>query len=1813
MSEVSRRDTAKKLMAKVAASIKKLHNQSISAVELQKKFLHEKWISFETYHEQVLARAGAVELEEQEEEYDEGYDLYQRTATELEDLIASKQAVIKFQENLQENKRKFKMFYDIFGQAKTLFDDDNMALDESLLNTHRDRLEQYYNQCQQLITSRIASGEDEIEVMADQHSIYAMYTTTAALIRSKLSMFVEQNNATVNNSVGPSAATNAVNDIKVARLSIKKFNGDAECWESFRDNYTHSFHLRANMPNVVKFQHLKSLLEGEAEELIRNIVLTDGNYQAAWKLLTDRYQNQKFLIHTHMKNLFNQTVCKEYADDLRKLLTKTTSTLQALKNLNCPVEHWDDWIVYLVVERIDAETRKLWEQSQSQNDENFKWEDLDQFLQARVRSLESIGQCKPLNNRTKLNIVQRANVSVKSHQASSTVPVSSKSKRSCADCNRNHPIRYCHTFQRRNPEERRSIIIREKLCFNCLGYNHLAESCPSNQRCRQCNEPHHSLLHIPTNNSVTVSTMHARDSIKVINNPHNQTILLATAYVNVTSGDGKIIKLRALLDSGSQASFISQAAVKLLRLPKRRVNVDVTGVGSVFGGTVTSSVSLHFSSCVNEFNATINALVLPIISKPLQNLTININTQCHIHGLKLADPSFSQPNEIDLLLGADIYGQLMLDGIRRGSYHKPTAQNTVLGWVLLGPINQYEPINNICSKQWNVFSCTVEQQLQKFWELEEVAAERFLTSDEHACEDHFVRTHTRDVDGRFIVRLPFINDHVELGNSYNSAVHRQHQLERRFAQNVNLQKQYCDFMDQYFSLNHMELVEDSATSANVCYIPHHAIFKENSTSTKLRVVYDASHKTTNNKCLNEQMHSGPKLQQELTAIITRWRKHAVVFAADIEKMFRQIKVDKRDQDLQRIVWRSSTTERMQSYRLTTVTYGTTAAPYLAIRSLRQLALNESKRFPIGSHIALNDTYVDDVLSGSHDVPSALEAQSQIRCLFQSGGFTLKKWASNCEALLTHLPQNYIECSLPLNFDADENLKMLGIQWNPATDDFSYNFPAMSTIMPPNKRCILSDVAKLYDPLGWLAPSVLIAKTFFQKLWTLGLGWDDPLPTDLANRWLEYRESLLHLKPIKIPRWLKCSSNGVIYELHGYCDASNIAYAAVVYLRIVNSNGHIDVTLLASKTKVAPLKTITIPRLELCGAVLLAKLINNIKKIIDIADVTTYAWTDSTVVLCWIRSLPSRWSIFVANRVTEIQSRLSPECWNHVVSEMNPADCASRGVMPNVLKDHDLWWNGPKWLHCPAATWAAVPTIVETDDELRKKVISVNQSNHIYQLQLINDVSDWQRLLRITAYCLRFCSNLRKAAANRFFGCLLTSELLAARTLWVKLIQMQNYSNELATLNAGATIGKKSSIIALNPIIDSDGILRVGGRLGNSSIPYDQRHPIIIPKKSKMSTLIIKHAHHSTLHGGTQLTLSYIRRIFWLTDGRNETRRFIQSCTRCIRYRARPLAQKMADLPACRITPSRPFMHTGVDFSGAIMVRSSRGRGHHASKAYICVFVCMVTRAIHIELVSALSSAAFIAAYKRFTARRGICSDLYSDNGTNFVGAEAELRKAFKEAKTASHISSELANIGTTWHFSPPLSPHFNGISESGIRSIKHHLRRIVGESTLTFEEMCTFLAQVEACLNSRPLYPLTNDPNDVIALTPGHFLIGEAPTTVPEPNFLQIPVNRLSRWQLLQQKLQSFWKRWSVEYLHHLQQRQKWRTSERNLKVGDLVIIKDDNVPPGKWALGRVTEVHPGADDKVRVASVRQHNTISKRPIVKLILLPHPDEHENTP
>ena len=494
------------------------------------------------------------------------------------------------------------------------------------------------------------------------------------------------------------------------------------------------------------------------------------------------------------------------------------------------------------------------------------------------------------------------------------------------------------------------------------------------------------------------------------------------------------------------------------------------------------------------------------------------------------------------------------------------------------------------------------------------------------------------------------------------------------------------------------------------YLPHHCVLKEYSTVTKLRVVFDASAKTTSGVSLNDNLMLGPKIQRDLFEILIRFRFHKVALSADIAKMYRQVLLDKEDKDFHRLLWKETPSSTLEYYRMTRNTYGVTSAGFHAIRPLFELA--ETTQHPIAALALKSDMYVDDLLIGTASKEEVELLQDTLIKHLANAGFHLRKWSSSDLSLVECLPETYRESADTRHIESEEYfIKTLGVVWKPKQDIFTFNVEPADKA-PQTKRQILSEVTRIFDPLGLLSPIVIQLKSFIQALWLDNLSWYQPLNHNLLQQYKHLSRDLKSIEDIDTPRFIldKNEPSKNPLQLHCFCDASTTAYAAVVYIRQPVSQGHFQSQLLVAKTRVAPIKTLCVPRLELCAALLGAQLDQSIRIALDderFPNLKVFAWTDSTITLAWIKNHPSRWKTFVANRVAKIQKSVPAENWNHVPTESNPADCASRGMSPRKLQSHHLWWQGPEWLRMPASAWPQID--IALPEESLKEAKRLNNS------------------------------------------------------------------------------------------------------------------------------------------------------------------------------------------------------------------------------------------------------------------------------------------------------------------------------------------------------------------------------------------------------------------------------------------------------------------------------------------------------------------------
>lgn len=580
------------------------------------------------------------------------------------------------------------------------------------------------------------------------------------------------------------------------------------------------------------------------------------------------------------------------------------------------------------------------------------------------------------------------------------------------------------------------------------------------------------------------------------------------------------------------------------------------------------------------------AIVVPRVTSDLPLNPVSLRPEwTHLQNITLANADFDTPGRIDLLLGVDVYVDTVLHGRQHGPPNSPVAFNTIFGWVLAGrtqPKTQHQVLSHHVS-------VSDDDTLRRFWELEEMSCSESVSDEEQGVVNHFKTSYRQKDDGRFVVPLPRRTCIKPLGESRSQALKRFTFLERSLLSKGQFAP-LDDVTNEYLSLGHAKPVPSSDMEKpidQVFYLPIHAVYKSSSTTTKVRAVFDASAKSSAGISLNDCLLVGPTVHSPLIDVLLRFRMYRIALTTDISKMYRAIELENDDRDLHRFLWRSDKSEAIRDYRMTRVTFGVSASSFIANMCIKQNALNHAHQFPLAAKTVFESIYVDDGLVGADDKDTAVNLQKEMDELFSRGGFQLHKWNSSNPDILRHVKSQYkdVKDSHQIS-DVKESTKTLGLEWRTLKDQFHLTISQVPIPDDLTKRMLVSDIAKVFDALGWFSPVVIKVKILLQRLWEEGLGWDDSAPTNIRDVWRRWKEELPCLldKPISRCYYPK-ETHIVNLELHGFSDASEDAYSAVVYLRMTDSDNVVHTSLVMSKTKVAPIKRISIPRLELCGAVL----------------------------------------------------------------------------------------------------------------------------------------------------------------------------------------------------------------------------------------------------------------------------------------------------------------------------------------------------------------------------------------------------------------------------------------------------------------------------------------------------------------------------------------------------------------------------------------------------------------------------------------------------
>ena len=1662
-----------------------------------------------------------------------------------------------------------------------------------------------------------------------------------------------------------------VTALTLPQPTIKVFHGDPIEYCDFIRSFEHLVEQKTSSSSS-RLYYLVQYTSGPVQDLMKSCLSMnpERGYIEARRLLKERYGQSFRIAAAHIGQLTEGPQIK--SEDGNALLqfsiqlTSCTNTLKEIGSLT-KLDHPEN--LKKIINRLPFGMRLKWRDvvdgivQRERRDVTIN--DVTEFVTVRARAAshpifgkvvnENKGKQEGTKGKRPFYGGRVNGFATQGELQESARDQEGRTIKNVCPCNENHWLARCDKFKRMSLEQRMEFVKNKRLCLNCFTAGHFVRSCPKRSFCKiqGCTGKHSTFLHPKSASNEredarktspnqatkeesetppsSANNSYVRISPKSDQSRKSSVTGLAIVPVQVKAkGRPEMVETYAFLDSGSNTSFCTESLLRKLNNEGRKTKLSLTTMLGEGAPVECSVLELEVFDLDHQ-----NRVDLPNVystkSLPIRPECIarqeDINRWPHLKGITIAQIDA----DIGLLVGSDVPEMLQPIEVRSSNNGGPFATKTLLGWVLNGPLGREDV--EVPTANFVQADSTLDQRFEEFCNMEfnDVNYESqssMSPNDKRAL--NIMEDSVRLVNGHYEISLPWKNYPPHLSNNVSQARQRLRSLKSRFQRDPSLLEKYNKFMDDLFLNDYARKVtttQDVGPLKTHWYLPHHPVFHPQKPD-KVRVVFDCSAKYRDTS-LNDQLLQGPDLTNTLVGVLTRFREEPVAMMADIEAMFYQVRVPSSDCDALRFLWwpEGDLSKEPEEYEMRVHLFGGASSPSCANFALKKTAKDNEADF---NHQVIETVeknfYVDDCLKSVSNEENAVDLAKQLRELLARGGFKLTKWLSNSRKVVEAFPESE-RASIVKNLDFNNWSveRALGVQWNIASDKFGFKIVIKDR--PPTRRGILSIVSSVYDPLGFAAPFIFQAKLILQDLCRMKLDWDEEIPEEHLKRWRAWLEELPKLEQFVVERCFKSSNLGEVKttQLHHFADASQQGYGAVSYLRVEDERNNVKCSFVMGKSRLAPIKPLTIPRMELSAAVVATKLDGICRRELSLSIDQSFFWTDSTCVLRYIENEDKRFQTFVANRVAAIHNASSPSQWHYVNTELNPADDASRGVQTDAL---ERWIQGPEFLSQADETWPKRPTgisnIDNDDPEVKIPTVCSTTSNEFDGSPLdriIERYSSWDRLRRIMAWILRYKAILQHQSKRRKagepitkdFGGTVTSinveELRNAESVILKHIQVKCFENECESLRESkdAKVLKKSSkIYKLDPVLN-DGLVCVGGRLDRAPIGQQAKHPVILPKNHHVLTLIVNYYHKLCGHSGLEYTLSLIRQRYWIINGRRTVRKVLNQCVGCKKRQAPMGQQKMADLPEDRTTPSKPpFTYTGVDCFGPFEVR----RGRTTAKRYGVLFTCLTTRAIHLEVANSLDTCSFINALRRFISRRGQPEELRSDNGGNFVKGEKELREAVKEWNQ-SQISDFLLQRNIKWTFNPPTGSHHGGIWERCIRTTRKVIKAVMKEQVLDDEGINTLMCEVEAIVNGRPITKLSDDPRDMEPLTPNHLLLLRAgPTLPPTTSSRQDAYSR--RWRQVQHLADVFWRRWIKEYLPSLQIRQKWNKSRRNFAVDDIVLVLDDKTPRNFWPLGRVLEVYTNRNDGlVRSVKLKTRTSELTRPVNKIVLLEGADADQN--
>eukprot|EP00057_Strongylocentrotus_purpuratus_P004640 XP_003729152.1 PREDICTED: uncharacterized protein LOC100889568 [Strongylocentrotus purpuratus] len=1588
--------------------------------------------------------------------------------------------------------------------------------------------------------------------------------------------------------------------LRIEKPHLPKFSGDVREFFVFRDDFKHLVESRYSSRDGITI--LRSCLQGKPLDLIRGI---GTDYNAAWEQLELIYGDPRFVADAIIDDISKFRALKENEDSrFCELVHLVRRSYNILVSVGRQHDMDNNHMLASIERKLSQGDRKVWFRCQEKDEDpaslHMLLEWMANEMKARMRA------SAPLRSESRQGAVGFcAQKDTKPDKERKWVQTPSAKDRCWICHSSDHWIDQCKRFISKPASERLQIAKENRACFSCLKQaerGHLMATCNRRRQCpemrqgQRCKFYHHPLLHlewVPRQDDSLEQTQRGQVGVATVVAKES---LLPIVLAEVLGCNGDMKEGNVLLDSGAQISLIRQELATELQLEGTPTTITICKIGDEQELLHTNVYKVLVRGKGEGGKAfTVSAIGIPCISEHVQ--AINLDDLARKFRIKRKDLHRSS-GPVDILIGVDHTRFHCGETREVGNF---IARKSRIGWVIFGATRG----DRVHSSAVLHVKLAAPVDLTDFWSVETEGVrpegcqciESRLTRQE-VIEEQVIRSSAHKIGKQWQIAYPWQRDPEMLPDNKWQAEKVLQSTEKRLARNPEHAKAYDQQIQEMEDMGFARKLSPQEMECHegpVHYISHHAVVRAEKKSTPIRIVFNSS-ASFQGHSLNEYWMKGPDLLNSLPGVLLRFREKYIAICADISKMYHRVLIPESDQHVHRFLWRNmDVSRRPDVYIMKVVTFGDKPAAAMAQIALKMTAEQGESKYPEAANVLKRNVYMDDICDSVETLSKAETLTGDIDEVLSNGGFKVKGWLSNKPL---HGDNKEGEMKL-LEALAEE--KVLGVVWDKKDDVFSYRVKFREGVMPSanegesrlklTKRKILSQVARVFDPIGFAAPIIARAKMGLQRLWQMGLGWDDPLPEKEQTEWTKLFEEMTLLNNVKLRRCLTPQDARGKPVLCIFSDASESAYGTCAYLRWRTDDNKYEVRFVAAKSKVAPLKTLTMPRLELQAAVVAARLYKAISEEIRLEIEKVVFFVDSMIVFHWIKSPARSFKAFVSSRVGEIQSLTDPSQWKHIPGTMNAADDVSRGVTVDKLAE--VWKHGPSFLYTDESEWPVDEPEADqraVDSEQRKSpaVFSVHETSELLECKKF---SKWRKLLRVTAYVMRFVnilkSRIHKGSLPDEKTTLTTTELERAEMYWIKVAQERIKPHF-----------KKGDFKVLTPFIDEEGVIRVGGRVGNMDISYEAKHPVLLPYDHGISLLITRYMHESG-HHGVAATTARTRKRFWILKGHRLAKSVKHRCVVCRAAACQAEIQQMASLPSIRVAPfTPPFHFTSCDYFGPYHVKVSRNK---KAKHYGVIFTCLNTRAVHLELAVDCSTQEFLQVLRRFFAIRGHPKVIMSDNGTQFVGAKRELREMVKGWDDVQ-LRDFCAEIGVEWQFTTPLAPHQNGCAEALVKSCKFALHKAVGSQCLTPFELYTCLVEIANLVNQRPVGRIPNDPDDGSYVSPNDMLLGRASRSVPQGPFRETE-NPRHRVEFVQRIVDSFWRRWSRDVLPLLVPSKKWNTERRNVRVGDVVMTAEANAVRGKWTIARVIQVYPGADGRVRNVQLKTAVGIYRRPVTKIAVI----------